>query len=95
MHSNSVRILVKEKENKEREYVVSKKDAELSELLTGTINDYPDDPFVQLTDVEEKTIAIEKIIESKGVETTFEMNNGNHFAQPEERLSKAIKWLQK
>ncbi len=56
MHSNSVRILVKEKENKEREYVVSKKDAELSELLTGTINDYPDDPFVQLTDVEEKTI---------------------------------------
>ena len=53
MHSNSVRILVKEKENKEREYVVSKKDAELSELLTGTINDYPDDPFVQLTDVKE------------------------------------------
>ena len=33
MNSNSVRILVKEKENKEREYVVSKKDAELSELL--------------------------------------------------------------
>ena len=38
---------------------------------------------------------IQKIIESKGVETTFEMNNGNHFAQPEERLAKAIKWLQK
>ena len=47
-----------------------------------------------LKNVEEKTIAIEKIIESKGVETTFEMNNGNHFAQPEERLAKAIKWLQ-
>ena len=61
MNSNSVRILVKEKENKEREYVVSKKDAELSELLTGTINDYPDDPFVQLTDVEEKTI--ERVID--------------------------------
>ena len=48
-----------------------------------------------LKNVEEKTIVIEKIIESKGVETTFEMNNGNHFEQPEERLAKAIKWLQK
>ena len=47
-----------------------------------------------LKNVEEKTIVIEKIVESKGVETTFEMNNGNHFAQPEERLAKAIKWLQ-
>lgn len=46
-----------------------------------------------LKNVEEKTIAIEKIIESKGGETIFEMNNGNHFAQPEERLAKAIKWL--
>ena len=56
MNSNSVRILIKEKDNKDKEYVVSKKDAELSELLTGTINDYPDDPVVPLQDVDQKTI---------------------------------------
>ena len=50
----------KEKDNKDKEYVVSKKDAELSELLTGTINDYPDDPVVPLQDVDQKTI--ERII---------------------------------
>ena len=60
MNSNSVRILIKEKDNKDKEYVVSKKDAELSELLTGTINDYPDDPVVPLQDVDQKTI--ERII---------------------------------
>lgn len=61
MNSNSVRILIKEKDNKDKEYVVSKKDAELSELLTGTINDYPDDPVVPLQDVDQKTI--ERIID--------------------------------
>ena len=61
MNSNSVRILIKEKDNKDKEYVVSKKDAELSELLTGTINDYPDDPVVPLQDVDQRTI--ERIID--------------------------------
>ena len=44
--------------------------------------------------VEEKTIEIEKMISSKGVSTTLQFNNGNHFTNPEERFAKAIKWLQ-
>lgn len=47
-----------------------------------------------LKTVEEKTIKIEKIIKAKGIKTTLQINHGNHFAQPEERLAKAIKWLQ-
>lgn len=47
-----------------------------------------------LKKVEEKTIEIEKMISSKGVSTTLQFNNGNHFTNPEERFAKAIKWLQ-
>lgn len=47
-----------------------------------------------LKKVEEKTIEIEKIISSKGVKTTLQFNDGNHFTNPEERFAKAIKWLQ-
>ena len=44
-----------------KEFEISKKAAELSELLKGTMNDYPDDNSIPLTDVDEKTT--EKILE--------------------------------
>lgn len=47
-----------------------------------------------LKKVEEKTIEIEKMISSKGVSTTLQFNDGNHFTNPEVRIAKAIKWLQ-
>jgi hypothetical protein len=52
-------ITLQSKEGKEFE--ISKKAAELSELLKGTINDYPNENSIPLTDVDEKTT--EKIIE--------------------------------
>ena len=38
-----------------KEFEISKKAAELSELLKGTMNDYPDDNSIPLTDIDEKT----------------------------------------
>ena len=52
-------IRLQSKEGKEFE--ISKKAVELSELLKGTMNDYPDDNSIPLTDIDEKTI--EKVIE--------------------------------
>ena len=52
-------IHLKSKEGKD--FTITKKAAELSELLKGTMNDYPDDNSIPLTDVDEKTT--EKILE--------------------------------
>ena len=57
MLSDCIKIQLKEG----REFVVSRKAAELSELLTGTMNDYPDNPVLPLTDVDDKTA--EKVVE--------------------------------
>lgn len=43
--------------------------------------------------VEEKTLAILERLKSKGIETVFEMNQGNHFAEPDVRTAKGIAWL--
>ena len=44
-----------------KEFVISKKAAELSELLSGTIKDYPNEPMIPLSEVDEKTA--EKVVE--------------------------------
>jgi S-phase kinase-associated protein 1 len=46
-------IHLKSKEGKD--FTITKKAAELSELLKGTMNDYPDDNSIPLTDIDEKT----------------------------------------
>ena len=46
-------ITLKSKEGKD--FTITKKAAELSELLKGTMNDYPDDNSIPLTDIDEKT----------------------------------------
>lgn len=33
------------------------------------------------------------LIKRMGIKTTFELNPGNHFAEPNKRLAKAIRWL--
>ena len=43
-----------------------------------------------LKTVEEKTLAIQKILENKGVKTRYESNAGNHFQDPDRRLWKGI-----
>ena len=39
-----------------KEYEISKKAAELSDLLKGTMNDYPNEASIPLPDIDEKTI---------------------------------------
>lgn len=50
----------------------------------------PSSPFYQ---VREKTMEIERIMASKGIQTIFELNEGNHFYQSASRLKKAVEWL--
>lgn len=50
----------------------------------------PSSPFYQ---VREKTMEIERIMASKGIQTVFELNEGNHFHQPALRIRKAVEWL--
>ena len=48
-----------------------------------------------LTRVEEETAACAAILKEKGVHVKREMNPGGHFADGEERLLKALRWLTK
>lgn len=43
--------------------------------------------------VEDKTLAIFEHFKALGIETRFEMNQGNHFAEPDVRTAKGIAWL--
>lgn len=43
--------------------------------------------------VEDKTLAIFEHFKAMGIETRFEMNQGNHFAEPDVRTAKGIAWL--
>ena len=43
--------------------------------------------------VEENTKAIYEMYLSKGIDTVFEMNQGNHFTEPDKRTAKGIAWL--
>ena len=43
--------------------------------------------------VEDKTLAIFEHYKTLGIETRFEMNQGNHFAEPDVRTAKGIAWL--
>lgn len=46
-----------------------------------------------LRTVQENTEEIEKFFREKGVNTVFELNQGNHFANASERMAKGIAWL--
>ena len=50
----------------------------------------PSSPFFE---VREKTQAIASAFKAKGISTTFELNEGNHFAQAPLRVRKAVEWL--
>lgn len=43
--------------------------------------------------VEDNTKAIYEMYRSKGIDTLFEMNQGNHFTEPDKRTAKGIAWL--
>lgn len=43
--------------------------------------------------VEDNTKAIYEMYLSKGIDTIFEMNQGNHFTEPDKRTAKGIAWL--
>ena len=45
--------------------------------------------------IEDKTREAEEILQEKGTEVFFELNPGNHFAEPEKRLEKAIRHIVK
>ena len=45
--------------------------------------------------VEDNTIEIEKYYKDLGIKTIFEYNEGNHFNNPELRISKGINWILK
>lgn len=47
----------------------------------------------RLASVGAKTRETAAFLSSKGVETTLEMNPGNHFAEPERRMARAMRWL--
>ncbi len=46
-----------------------------------------------LQSVEENTRALEKYYHEMGISTVMEMNPGNHFRNPEERMAKGIRWI--
>ena len=48
-----------------------------------------------LSTVEDKTGKVYDQYRNKGIETTFEMNPGNHFKDADLRLSKGIAWILK
>jgi hypothetical protein len=45
--------------------------------------------------VEDKTGKVYDQYKNKGIETTFEMNPGNHFKDADLRLAKGIAWILK
>ena len=54
-YNNKMEGTIKLQSKDGKEFEISKKAAELSELLKGTMNDYPDDNSIPLTDIDEKT----------------------------------------
>ena len=50
-------------------------------------------PLMKL--VEDKTHEVYEYIQSLGIASTFEMNQGNHFKDSDKRTAKAISWLLK
>jgi phosphohistidine phosphatase SixA len=48
-----------------------------------------------LSTVEDKTGKVYDQYKNKGIETTFEMNPGNHFTDADLRLAKGIAWILK
>ena len=48
-----------------------------------------------LSTVEDKTGKVYDQYKNKGIETTFEMNPGNHFKDADLRLAKGIAWMLK
>lgn len=46
-----------------------------------------------LSTVETNTVELEKIYENKGIETIYEVNEGNHFKDGVLRMAKGIKWI--
>ena len=47
----------------------------------------------RLSAVGERTREAYALLSSRGIESTLEMNPGNHFAEPEKRMAKALRWL--
>ena len=43
--------------------------------------------------IEERTVEVRKLLESRGLEVAFELNPGNHIADGVPRLRKALDWL--
>ena len=46
-----------------------------------------------LRTVEDNTKEICELIKNSGVDSIFEMNEGNHFKEADLRLAKGIKWI--
>ena len=46
-----------------------------------------------LASVEENTKELEEIYQSKGIQTIYEENEGNHFTDASLRMAKGIKWI--
>ena len=46
-----------------------------------------------LKTVQDRTEAIYKIFDEKGIDTIFELNPGNHFKDEAVRMAKGINWI--
>ena len=46
-----------------------------------------------LATVEKNTIDLEKIYKNKGIQTIYEVNEGNHFQDAVLRMARGIKWI--
>lgn len=48
---------------------------------------------IQMKSVEENSIELEKYFKTLGIRTAFELNEGNHFQNAEQRIIKALEWI--
>ena len=46
-----------------------------------------------LSTVEKNTVELEKLYNSRGIQTVYEENQGNHFQDADLRMAKGIKWI--
>lgn len=46
-----------------------------------------------LSTVEKNTVELEKLYNSRGIQTVYEENQGNHFQDADLRIAKGIKWI--
>lgn len=46
-----------------------------------------------LAPLAEQTLQAEQLLREAGISTTYEINPGNHFTEPDWRMAKAIQWL--